>query len=124
MAMAKEIMGGGFSGVAAQALGGGYAAITATGSVIGDAAPLTASMCVVASADGTKGVALSCAVGDEVWVFNNSGSTLRVWPESAAAISVGGTGLGSAAAAFSQLTYKATLYKKVTSTQYLAITSV
>lgn len=123
MALAKDVMQGGFSAGQATALGGGYAAITAAGSVIGDATALTASNCVVAGADGTKGVALSCNVGDSVWVFNNSGSTLKVYPESAAAISVAGTGLGSAAAAFSQLTYKATVYIKITSTQYLAVTS-
>src|SRR5690348_13243739 len=111
MALAKEIMGGGFSACQAKAIGGQYAAITAAGSAQGDAATLTASMCVVASADGTKGVILAGEIADEVWVFNNSGSTLKVYPDSGAAIAVAGTGLGSANAAFSQLTYKTTIYK-------------
>lgn len=124
MAYAKELMGVGFSGGQAGGVGGQYAAITAAGSTIADAAALTASNCVVSSADGTKGVILQGQVGDEVTVFNNAGSTLKVYPQtSSVAISVAGTGLGTAGAAFSQLTYKCTTYKMVTSTQWLAITS-
>ena len=123
MAYAKELVQtGGISPGTASGLGGQYAAITATGSIIGDAAGLTASNCVVAGADGTKGVALQGQVGDEVWVFNNSGSTLKVWPHSgSAAISVTGTGLGTGGAAFSLLTYKQGLFKQVTSTQWLCV---
>jgi hypothetical protein len=124
MALAKEIMQGGLSAGTARAIGGQSASITAVGSAQADAATLTASMCIVGSADGTKGVILAGEVGDEVWVFNNSGSTLKVWPDSGAAITVGGTGLGSANAAFSQLTYKASVYKKQSATQWFVITSV
>lgn len=123
MAYAKEIVGGAISPVTAGAIGGAYAAVVATGSAQGDAAVVTASMSMVTAADGTKGVILSAQGGDSVWIFNNSGSTLKVYPETGAAISVAGTGIGSANAAFSQLTYKATLYKKFTSTQWVAITS-
>lgn len=123
MALSKDLMGAGFSDGQARALGGNYAAITATGSTQADAATLTASNCVVAGADGTKGVILAGNIGDSVWVFNNSASTLKVYPNSNAAISVAGTGLGSANAAFSQLTYKVTIYIKVTATQWLAMTT-
>ena len=123
MAYASEIVkAGGISPGSAAGIGGQYQAVTATGSVIGDAAGLTASMCVVAGGDGTKGVALQGQVGDEVWVFNNSGSTLKVWPHSSsAAIDVTGTGLGTVAAAHSLLTYKVGLYKQVTSTHWLVV---
>jgi hypothetical protein len=123
MALAKEIMQGGLSAGTAKAIGGAYVTVAAAGSVIGDATPVTASMSVITAANGTTGVSISGEVGDEVWVFNNSGSTLKVWPETAAAIAVAGTGLGTAAAAFSQLTYKTTVYKKITTTQWLAVTS-
>lgn len=124
MATAREVMGGGFSAGQASALGGQTASVTAAGSVQGDAATITASINTVGGADGTKGVILpSGAVGDEVWIFNNSGSTLKVYPPSGAAISVAGTGLGSANAAFSQLTYKCTVYKIVSSTQWFAVTT-
>ena len=124
MATAKEVMGGGFSAGQAKALGGGYSTLAATGSAQGDAALVTASMTVVSAADGTKGVILPAGeVGDEIWVFNNSGSTLKVYPPTGSAIAVPGTGLGSANAAFSHLTYKTMIYKIFTSTQVVPITS-
>lgn len=124
MALAKELMGVGFSAGAASNIGGQYAALTATGSSQATATTVTASMVVVASADGTKGLTLpACEVGAEIWVFNNSASTCPVYPDVGAAISVAGTGLGSGNSAFSQLTYKATIYKRVTTTQWLAVTS-
>lgn len=124
MALAKELMGGGFSAGQARVVGGQYASIVAAGSVQGDGTAIGASMVVVASADGTKGVTLPATqVGDEIWVFNNSASTLKVYPPVGAAIAVVGTGLGTANSAFSQLTYKTTVYKCLTPTQLLAITS-
>ena len=120
MALSKDVMGGGFSAGQARSLGGSYAAVTATGSTIADAAALTASNCVVASADGTKGVQLSGNIGDSVIVFNNSGSTLKVYPGSSSeAIAVPGTGLGTGGAAYSHTTYAVVTYKKITSTQWL-----
>lgn len=124
MAYAKELVGGAISPVTASVLGGAYAAVVAAGSAQGDATLLGSSMVMVTAADGTKGVILYAgSPGDEVWVFNNSGSTLKVYPDTGAAIAVAGTGVGSANAAFSQLTYKATIYKRLTSTQWLANTT-
>lgn len=124
MATAREAMGGGLSAGAAAALGGQYGTLTALGSSQATAAPVIASMTVVASADGTKGILLPAGqVGDEMWIFNNSASTCPVYPPVGSAISVAGTGLGTANSAFSQLTYKCTLYKYVTSTQILALTT-
>ncbi len=117
MAYARELVGP-FTPGQAGAAGGGGASLTATGSVIGDAATVTASMTIVNGADGTKGVALNGQVGDSVVIFNNSASTLKVWPEAAAAIAVPATGLGVAAAAFSHLTYKTVVYFKQSSTQW------
>jgi hypothetical protein len=120
MALSKDVMGGGFSAGQARALGGNYTTVAATGSVITDAAALTASNVVVTAADGTKGVQLIGNVGDSVTVFNNSGSTLKVWPGSTSeAIAVPGTGLGTAAAAYSHTTYAVVTYSKITSTQWL-----
>jgi hypothetical protein len=119
MALSKDLIGAGVPPLMATSLGGGYQAVTATGSSQTDAATLTASNCVVASADGTKGVVLSGNVGDSCVVFNNSASTLKVYPNSGAAIAVPGTGLGSANAAYSHTTYAVVTYKKITSTQWL-----
>jgi hypothetical protein len=121
MALAKDMMGGGFSAGQASAAGGNYKAVTATGSTAADAASLSASNCVVGSADGTKGVILTGQVGDSQWVFNNSASTLKVYPTTGSAICVTGTGLGTANAAHSLLTYKCALYKKVTTTQWFVV---
>ncbi len=117
MAYARELVGP-FTSAQAGALGGGNASLTATGSVIGDAATVTSSITIVNGADGTKGVALNGQTGDSVVIFNNSASTLKVWPEAAAAIAVPGTGLGTAANAFSHLTYKTVIYYKQSSTQW------
>lgn len=124
MALAKELTGLGFSAQQASGIGGQYAPLTAAGSSQATATAVSASMIVVASADGTKGLTLPAVeVGAEIWIFNNSASTCPVYPDVGAAIAVAGTGLGSANAAFSQLTYKTTIYKRVTSTQWLANTS-
>lgn len=119
MAYAKELMGAGFSAGQASAVGGVYSAVTATGSTQANAANVGASMSVVASADGTKGVVLIGQVGDEVTIFNNSGSTLKVYPPSGAAIAVPGTGLGTADAAYSHTTYANCVYKCMTATQWV-----
>lgn len=119
MATAKDIMGGGLSAGQAAAIGGGYGTVTATGSAQADAATVAVSNCVVASADGTKGVILSGNVGDSIQIFNNSASTLKVYPGTSEAIAVPGTGLGSANAAYSHTTYAVVTYHKVTSTQWL-----
>lgn len=120
MAFATEVMGAGFSAGQARALGGQYASVSAAGSAQSDGTVISAGMNVVAGADGTKGVTLKAAQpGDSCWIFNNSGSTLKVYPPSGAAIAVNGTGLGSANAAFSHLTYKSAIYKCLTATQWL-----
>ena len=124
MAFADEMLG--IAPATAAALGGQYTGtVTAAGNAIGNAAPIMASMARVDGADGTKGVILPQAIpGDECWVFNNSGSTLKVYPGNAStAICVPGTGLGSGGTAYSQLTYKTSLYKLITTTQWLVLTT-
>jgi|SRR5579859_128485 len=125
MAYAREVMGGGFSAGQAQALGGQVnSSLAAAGSSQADAAQLVCSLNIVTGADGSKGVILPAGVpGDEALVFNNAGSTLKVYPPVGAAIAVVGTGLGTGNAAFSQLTFKFTQYNCVSSTQWLAMTS-
>jgi hypothetical protein len=124
MALAKELMGVGFSAAQASNIGGQYAAVTAAGSSQATATAIGSSMNMIAGADGTKGVTLPAAeAGAEVWLFNNSASTCPVYPPVGAAISVAGTGVGTANTAFSQLTYKATIYKYFTTTQIVACTT-
>jgi hypothetical protein len=119
MALAKRLMGVGFSAGQAGAIGGDYTTYAATGSTQADAATIGAGLSIVTAADGTKGVILSGQVGDSITIFNNSGSTCKVYPDSGAAIAVPGTGLGTANAAYSHTTYAVATYQKITSTQWL-----
>jgi len=123
MAFADEMVG--ISTTTASGLGGQYLALTALGSTLGTSAPITASMCVVSGADGTKGVVLPQGIpGDECWVYNSSASALIVWPGNAnTAIEVPGTGLGTAGSSVQIAARQAALYKLVTTTQWLAIKS-
>lgn len=122
MALAREIMGGGISAMSAIAIGGGAGSTAAAGSLQTDATEIPTSTNIVTAADGTKGVRLpACQPGESVVIFNNSASTLKVWPPTGAAISVTGTGLGTANAAFSHLTYKPVRYFCQSSTQWFAL---
>lgn len=124
MAFISEQMGGGTSAGQAKAMNGAGASLAAAGSAQGDAALVKSSITIVTGADGTKGVRLPASFpGESCTLFNNAGSTLKVYPPTGAAISVAGTGLGTGNAAFSQLTYKATSYVCQSATQWLAITS-
>ena len=117
MTLAKDIMGAGFSAGQATALGGQTGTLAATGSAQSDAAAITVSNVTVSGADGTVGVILPAGYGS-VTVFNNSGSTLKVYPPSGAAIAVPGTGLGTTDAAYSHTTYAVVTYQRVSSTQW------
>jgi hypothetical protein len=97
--------------------------LVALGSTQDNAAPITASAHVVTGADGTKGVRLVAEVGDSVWLFNNSGSSLKVYGSTGDAIAVPGTGLGTANAAYTHTTYSVVQYLHITSTQWLIVKS-
>lgn len=119
MALATEIMGGGLSAGQAQAINGQGASIAGAGSTQATATAVNVSNAIITGADGSVGVILPAGqVGDNVTLFNNSASTLKVYPPVGAAIAVPGTGLGSANAAFSHLTYKTVTYRCQSSTQW------
>lgn len=121
MALSKDLMGVGFPAGQATGLGGSVnVSVAAAGSTQANATAITASNVIVASADGTKGVVLPAAMpGDSVTIFNNAGSTLKVYPPSGAAIAVPGTGLGTGDASYAHTTYATATYKCLTSTQWL-----
>ena len=123
MALAKQLMGVGFSAGQAGAVGGTYTAYAAAGNSQANGTVIGAGLSLVTAADGTKGVTLSGQVGDSVILFNDSASALKVYPDSGAAIAVPGTGKGTGNAAYSQTTYSVVKYVKVTSTQWLPIKS-
>ena len=129
MALASEIMDAGISAVTAVAISGGSGTIVAAGSTQGTAGLVNTSNCLCSTADGTKGVILPLVqAGESVVIFNNSGSTLKVYPPVGGYITVPGTGLGAQNAAYSQLTYKSSMYiclqqTNGTGQQWMVITS-
>ena len=124
MALASEIMKGGLSAGTAKAIGGSGGSVAATGSTQADAATIVASVSIVTAADGTKGVILpAVGAGESVTIFNNSASTLKVYPPTGAAITVVGTSTGSANTAHSALTFKTVTYLCQSATQWFATVS-
>ena len=119
MGLAREIMLSGFSAGQARGMNGGYASLVALGSTQANAAPITSSAHIVTGADGTTGIRLVGEIGDSLWIFNNSGSTLKVYGATGEAIAVPGTGLGTANAAYSHTTYAVVEYIKFTATQWV-----
>ena len=118
MTLAAEVMGAGFSAGQAVALGGTTATVAAAGSAQGDATAIKASNVIVTGADGTVGVILPAGYGS-VTIFNNAGSTLKVYPPSGAAIAVPGSGAGTQNAAYSHTTYAVVTYTRYSSTQWV-----
>ena len=119
MALAKDLVQGGFSAGQASAVGGGSGTVAAAGSANTDATPVTASISFVTAADGTKGVILTGQIGDSQTVQNSSASTLKVYPTVGAAIAVPGTGLGTVDASYAQTLHAVVTYTRITSTQWL-----
>ncbi len=124
MAFVTEQMRGGTSAGQAKAMNGSGGSFAAAGSSASDATLITASVAIITAADGTKGVILpAVSPGESCTLFNNSGSTCKVWPPTGAAITVVGTGLGTADAAHSLLTYKTATYLCQSSTQWFVTVS-
>lgn len=87
MALAKDLMGAGFSAGQSLGLGGALkTSISAAGSSITDATDLTASKNVVTTATAGQGVQLaSMSVGESQVVFNATDAAIRVYPGSSSA---------------------------------------
>lgn len=83
MALAKDIMGGGFSAGQAQAIQGTIApTVSAAGTVITDATDLVASNNYVSTVAASSGVQLpSVPLGDSVMVYNGGANALKVYPQ-------------------------------------------
>jgi len=83
MALAKNIMGGGFSAGQARAINGAIAsAVSAAGTVITDATDLLADINLISTVGASSGVQLANAeVGDSQIVYNGGANTLKVYPD-------------------------------------------
>lgn len=121
MPFISEMIQGGTSPGQADALVGSGASIAAAGTTAATGTVPKASVGIVTGADGTVGITLpAVTAGESCTYFNNSASTLKVWPPTGAGITVNGTGLGTADAAFSHLTYKTVIYTCQSATQWFA----
>jgi|SRR5580658_3361909 hypothetical protein len=96
--------------------------VTATGSTLANSTLLTSTYSFVTGADGTKGVTLPImAVNESCVIYNNSASSLIVWPGSGTiAISAAGSGLGTAGSSATLTTYKQASYRQISATQVIA----
>ncbi len=83
MALALDIVKGGFSPQSAKAINGQVqSSITAAGTSISDATDLTASINVVTTAAASSGVQLPhCEIGDEVEILNLGANAVTVYPD-------------------------------------------
>ena len=85
MALALDIMKGGFSSGSAKAINGQvHPTVSAAGTAITDATDLRASINVVTTAAASSGVQLpNCEVGDEVEVLNLGANAVTIYPDTA-----------------------------------------
>lgn len=85
MALALNIMKGGYSAGSAKAINGNVAtALTAAGTTRATALALTADTNVIGTAAAGSGVSLpSCEIGDSCEVYNGGANAVTVYPEAA-----------------------------------------
>lgn len=118
MALARNIMTGGYSAASAKAINGSIATgLTAAGTVIGDALDLTADTNVIGTCASGAGVQLpSCETGDSVEVYNGGANACKVYPDSTAN-QVNGLPVGTA---FLLATNTMCYVRKITATRWVA----
>jgi len=121
MALAKNIMRGGWSAGNAKAVNGAVAtALTAAGTTISDALDLLADTNVIGTAASGSGVQLpSCEIGDSCEVYNGGANTVVVYPD-ATANQINAIAAGSG---FNLATNTSCFCRKITSTRWIAFLS-
>lgn len=121
MPLAKRMMGGGVSAFQARAINGDVnPTVSAAGTTQGTATELKTSLCIVTTVGASSGVILnSCEVADDQWVYNATASNaLSVYPDSGSTINQ-----LSANTAVLLAPYTGALFKRVTSTAWIALLS-
>ena len=121
MALAQDIMKGGFSAGSARAIGGQvHPTVSAAGTSISDATDLRASVNVVTTAAASSGVQLpNCEIGDEVDVLNLGANAVTIYPDTSSNI----INALSAGAGFSLATNTAVKLRKYTTTRWIGYLS-
>ena len=121
MALASDIMLGGFSAMSARAIGGQVkTGIAAAGTIITDATDLSHSINVISTAAANSGVQLApMNVGESMIVYNGGANSVKVYPGSSS-ITINQL---SAGAAHTLGTNTAAQYHQISSTQVVAFLS-
>lgn len=88
MALATDIMKGGFSAGSAKAINGQVnSSVSAAGTTQGDATALKSTTSVITTAAAGSGVILpACEINDDVWILNLGANAVLVYPDSGAQI--------------------------------------
>ena len=118
MALARNIMKGGWSAGNAKAVNGSIATgLTAAGTTLGTALALTADTNVIGTCASGAGVALpSAELGDSCEVYNGGANACAVYPDTAS-VQVNGLAVG---AAFLLATNTMCYCRRITSTRWVA----
>jgi hypothetical protein len=121
MALALDIMKGGFSAGAADAINGQIkASISAAGTTISDATALTASTNLLSTVASGAGVLLpNGEIGDSVEIYNGGANTCKVYPPT----SLQAINQLSVGTAVSLATVTAATFRKVSTTQWIVFLS-
>ncbi len=121
MALAKEMMGGGFSALAARAINGQInATVSAAGTTQATGTALNAGHNIVTTVAASSGVRLpACEIGDEVFVYNGQvTNALTVYPDTGATINQLAANIGMLLSP-----YTGVMFKRATSTVWTAFLS-
>ena len=121
MALASNVLRGGFSAGQAKALNGAIAtALTAAGTTITTALDLTADTNVIGTCSSGAGVQLpACEIGDSVEIYNGGANACKVYPD-ASANQINGLVAGTA---FLLATNTSCYCRKITATRWIAFLS-
>lgn len=117
MALASNVMRGGYSAGMAKALNGAIATgLTAAGTVITDALDLTADTNVIGTCASGAGVQVpSAEIGDSVEIYNGGANACKVYPDSTS-VQFNSLGVGNA---FNLATNTMAYCRKVSSTRWV-----
>lgn len=121
MGIAARMMRGGVSAGQAKAINGDInSTVSAAGTTQGTATALQASINSVTTVAASSGVILpSTEIGDDVWVYNGTSTNdLTVYPDSSSTINQLSANIGVLLPP-----YTGALFKRITSTAWLALRS-
>lgn len=116
----SHVLAAGTSPMLAQTItGGGASGLVAVGSSQTDALQLSASQNAITTSSASTGVKLQkTEAGNEVWIRNDSGQTITVYP-----FETSGTTFNAAASSVTVATAKTAVFKALSATYWMSITT-